>query len=126
MSNSYSKFLVQIPKKFIIKRRTRTRGILTMRRSKLEIYADVLKVLAREGPLRLTHIMHKANVCYNILKQCLDCLVQQNLVEEQTLSERRVVYAITKRGLMVLKHFRELNISLPTIEEPRKIPAMLY
>jgi predicted transcriptional regulator len=33
-----------------------------MRRSKLEMYIDILKVLAHRGPLKLTHIMYKANV----------------------------------------------------------------
>jgi len=37
-------------------------GLLIMRRSKLEVHVDVLKVLARHGPLKLTHVMYKANV----------------------------------------------------------------
>jgi len=97
-----------------------------MRRSELEMHVDILKALARCGPLRLTYIMHKANVCYNSLKQYLDFLIQQNLVEEQTLGKKRVVYAITERGLAVLKHFKQLYVSLPITEEERKIPAILY
>jgi predicted transcriptional regulator len=60
-----------------------------MRRSKLEMYVDTLKVLARHGPLKLTHIMYKANVNCSVLKQYLDFLTQQNLVEEQTLHKKR-------------------------------------
>ena len=30
-----------------------------MRRSKLEMYVDILKVLGQRGPLKLTHIMYK-------------------------------------------------------------------
>jgi predicted transcriptional regulator len=97
-----------------------------MRRSELEIHIDILKALARHGPLRLTHIMHKANVCYNFLRQYLNFLIEQNLVEEHTLGKKRVVYAITERGFIVLKHFRQLYISLPIIEEEHKIPALLY
>jgi len=91
------------------------------------MYIDILKVLARRGPLKLTHIMYKANVNCSVLKQYLDFLIQQNLVEEQTLGKKRVVYAITERGLTVLKYFRELKSVLPIIEEARaKIPASLY
>lgn len=101
-----------------------------MRRSKLEMYVDVLKVLARNGPLKLTHIMYKANVNCNVLKQYLDFLVQQNLVEEQTLHKKRhktrVVYAITERGRTVLKYFRELDRALRITEGTNKIPAWLY
>jgi len=94
------------------------------------MYVDILKVLARHGPLKLTHIMYKANVNCSVLKQYLDFLIQQNLVEEQALHEKRnktrVVYAITERGRTVLKYFRELNSALHITEEANKIPALLY
>ena len=97
-----------------------------MRRSKLEMYVDILKVLSHRGPLKLTHIMYKANVNCSVLKQYLDFLIQQTLVEERTLGKKRTVYAITERGVIVLKHFRELKTVLPLIEEDnRKLPAIL-
>ena len=91
---------------------------------------DILKALARHGPLKLTHIMYKANVNCNVLRQYLDFLTQQNLVEEQTLHKKRnktkIVYAITERGRTVLKYFRELNNALHITEEANKVPALLY
>jgi predicted transcriptional regulator len=94
------------------------------------MYVDILKVLARRGPLKLTHIMYKANINCSVLKQSLDFLIQQNLVEEQTLQKRRnkkrVVYSVTERGRTVLKYFWELNNALQLIEEAHKIPALLY
>lgn len=96
-----------------------------MRRSKLEMYIDILKVLSHRGPLKLTHIMYKANVNCSVLKQYLDFLIQQNLVEERTVGKKRIVYAVTERGVTVLKHFRELKTVLPLIEEDRKLPAIL-
>jgi len=101
-----------------------------MRRSKLEMHVDILKVLAHHGPLKLTHIMYKANVNCSVLKQYLDFLIQHNLVEEQTLHKKRhktsVVYAITERGGTVLKYFRDLNNALQITEEANKIPPLLY
>jgi len=105
-------------------------GLLIMRRSKLELHLDILKALARNEPLKLTHIMSKANVNCDTLKQYLDFLIQHNLVEEQTLPKKRrqtrVVYAITERGRTVLKYFSEINSALQIIEEAHKIPALLY
>jgi len=105
-------------------------SLLIMRRSKLELHLDILKALARHGPLKLTHVMYKANVNCDTLKQYLDFLIQHNLVEEQTLHKKRhgtrVVYAITERGLTVLKYFREVNKALTIIEETQKIPVLLY
>ena len=98
-----------------------------MRRSKLEMYIDILKVLARHGPLKLTHIMYKANVNCSVLKQYLDFLIEQNLVEEKSVGKKRIVYAITERGRTVLKYFRELRAVLPIVEEAHaNLPASLY
>lgn len=91
-----------------------------MRRSKLEMYVDILKVLAQRGPLKLTHIMYKANVNCKVLKEYLDFLIQQGLVEERAVGKSRVVYANTARGTTVIKYFRELNKALPIIEEDGK------
>jgi predicted transcriptional regulator len=88
-----------------------------MRRSKLEMYVDILKVLAHRGPLKLTHVMYKANVNCSVLKEYMDFLIKQGLVEERTIGKRRVVYAVTQRGIMVLRYFRELKQVLPIVEE---------
>ncbi|HXX87810.1 MAG TPA: winged helix-turn-helix domain-containing protein [Candidatus Acidoferrum sp.] len=97
-----------------------------MRRSKLEMYIDILKVLARRGPLKLTHVMYKANVNCSVLKEYLDFLLKQNLVEERTVGKCRTVYAITQRGITVLKYFRELQQALPILEEARNASPVPY
>jgi predicted transcriptional regulator len=90
-----------------------------MRRSKLEMYVDILRVLAQRGPLKLTHVMYKANVNCSVLKEYLDFLVKQGLVEERIVGKNRLVYSTTQRGVTVLKYFRELKEVLPIVEEAR-------
>jgi len=90
-----------------------------MRRSKLEMYIDILQVLARRGPLKLTHVMYKANVNCSVLKEYLNFLIKQGLVEERIAGKKRVIYAITKRGRIVINAFRELKQVLPIKEENR-------
>ena len=98
-----------------------------MRRSKMEMYVDILKVLAQNGPLKLTHIMYKANVNCSVLKEYLDFLIQQELVEEKVVGKKRIVYAVSEKGLNVLKYFRELKIMLPVVEEGgARLPPSLY
>jgi len=92
-----------------------------MRRSKLEMYVDILKVLAQKGPLKVTHIMYKANVNCNVLKEDLGFLIKQGLIEERLVGKGRVVYANTARGTTVLTYFRELNKALPIKEEIGRI-----
>jgi len=94
-----------------------------VRKSKLEMYVGILEILARarnfasQGAMELTQLVRKTGVSRKVLEQRLDFLVQQNLVEEQKLSEDKIFYAITERGLKVL------YVVVPIIEEARKIPA---
>jgi predicted transcriptional regulator len=95
-----------------------------MRRSKLEMYVDILQVLSHRGPLKLTHVMYKANVNCKVLKEYLDFLIEQNLIEERPVGKNRTVFAITQRGITVLKYFRELKQVLPIVEEARNSMPM--
>jgi predicted transcriptional regulator len=97
-----------------------------MRRSKLEMYVDILKVLVQRGPLKLTHIMYKANLNCSILSEYLVFLVKQGLVEERVVGRNTVVYACTAVGIGVLKSFRELNQALPIIEDENKKLPLAY
>ena len=88
-----------------------------MRRSKLEMYLDILGVLERSGQLKLTHIMYETNVNCCILKGYLDFLMKQNLVEKRNVGRQRAAYSITQRGITVLEYFRELKQALPIVDE---------
>jgi predicted transcriptional regulator len=93
------------------------------------MYVDILKVLAKKGPLKLTHVMYKANVNCSVLKQNLDFLMKQSLIEEQIKRKKRnkikVRYAITERGRSVIKHFNQVDRALHITEE-KSIPALIY
>jgi predicted transcriptional regulator len=95
-----------------------------MRRSKLEMYVDILDVLSLRGPLKLTHIMYKSNVNCSVLKEQLDFLKKNSLVEERVMKRERVVFAITPRGTTVLKAFREIKQIFPIEEEKRQVPLL--
>jgi predicted transcriptional regulator len=86
-----------------------------MRRSKLEMYIAILNVLANKEPLKLTHIMYKTNVNCSLLKEDLEFLIKQNLVEKRIITKKHTIYAVTQRGINVLKYFREITKVLPII-----------
>ncbi len=88
-----------------------------MRRSKLEINIDILKVLARTGPLRLTHMAHESNINVSTLKGYLVFLIKQGLVEERTIKKSSVVFTVTKRGVTVLKFFGGPQQKISVIEK---------
>jgi len=76
-----------------------------MDRSRLEMYVDILKVLANEGPLKLTHLMCKANLDCDVLHEYLGFLIKQGFAEERAIPEDRVGFLVTERGAAVLKFF---------------------
>lgn len=93
------------------------------------MYIDILRVLAQHGPLKLTHVMYKANVNCSVLKENLDFLIAQNLIEEQVTVKRRnktkISYAITDKGRTVIRYFNEVNVALHITNE-KGIPALIY
>jgi predicted transcriptional regulator len=88
-----------------------------MRRSKLEIYADLLKVLAHEGPLKLTHLMYKVNINCTALREDLETLIRLGLVEEQTTGNNKGFFSVTERGFKILNYFGEIIQVFSIIKE---------
>jgi len=84
-----------------------------MRRSKLEMHVEILRVLAQKGPLQLKNLMSQGNVNCNILKEHLGFLIKQGLVEEVIVDKNNVVYANTDRGTSVIRFFGQLDKSFP-------------
>ena len=98
-----------------------------MRRSKMEMQLSIIRTLAQKGPLKLTHIMYKSNVNCSVLKEYMDFLIEQNIVQERTIKKERIVYQLTEKGFSILKTFREIQMLLPVDEENKqRIPAILY
>jgi predicted transcriptional regulator len=89
---------------------------LSLRRSKLETCLSILEALTIHGPLKITHVMQKANVNCNVLKNYFDFLIKLGAVEEKCIAPKKFVYAITKHGLYLIKCFKELNQVIPTLK----------
>jgi len=86
----------------------------------LEIHIEILRALAYHGRLKPTHITYKANVNCSALKECLDFLMDRNLIIEQSVSKRsksRKVYAITELGLNALRNVKQINNALHVFDD---------
>ena len=75
-----------------------------MRKSKLESYEDILEALVNK-PLTTDQIACETNMNCTVLKQRLDFLVENSLIEERGLG-KTTPYAITERGIAVSKTLR--------------------
>jgi predicted transcriptional regulator len=92
-----------------------------MRKSKLELYEDVLNALVNK-PLTVDAIAYSCNMECVTLRQRLSFLVKNNLVEEK-IYNRKTCYALTGRGLAIFKtltitrKLERLQTSIRIIEE---------
>ena len=92
----------------------------------MEMHLSIIKTLAQKGPLKLTHVMYKANVNCSVLKNQIDFLIQQEIVQEKVLKKQKIVYELTEKGFSILRTFREIQRLLPVEEEKQRIPTILY
>jgi predicted transcriptional regulator len=91
------------------------------RRSKLEIYIDVLKEI-KGGTTKPTRIMYGSNLSWKLLQGVLSSMVDQGLIEEIDESESRdkrtnKVYKVTSKGDGVIRYFDRAK-GLLEVDEP--------
>jgi predicted transcriptional regulator len=82
-----------------------------LKRSKLETHIAVLQVLAEKGSLISTHITYETYLNCSCVKECLELLLNQELIQENE-SNKRKTYKITNQGLKVLQIANKINDSL--------------
>jgi predicted transcriptional regulator len=100
-----------------------------VRRSKLELYADILTALA-DKCLTVDAIAYACNMDCIALRQRLDFLVKNGMVEEKNYKKRKR-YALTRRGLAIFKtltitkRLERLQTTIKKMDDALKmIPAL--
>ena len=79
-----------------------------IRRSKIEVFADVMKVIASEREIRRTRIMYKANLAWKVLKDALDFLEEKKILRTES-KDSGIFVSLTDEGYGVLRRFNELE-----------------
>lgn len=96
-----------------------------MRKSKLESYMDILEILVSK-PLTIDRMAYAIENDCEILGQRLDFLITNRLVEERGLG-KKTLYAITERGIAVLrtlnfqKYLGKITDKITVIDETLQI-----
>lgn len=88
------------------------------RRSKLEIYIDVLRVIER-GIHKPTKIMFAANISWKPLNEILVNLERQGLIERKTVGNRTLIL-ITEKGKRILRTLETLSAELVFPKKSRR------
>ena len=81
---------------------------MMIRRSKIEVLADVMKVVASEREIRRTRIMYKANLAWKVLKDALDFLETKGILRSEA-KDSGIFMSLTDEGYGVLRRFNELE-----------------
>jgi len=89
---------------------------LAKRRTRYEIYADLLDIVARKGYCRLTRASYGANLPVDRAKKSLSFLASRGFVKEENLDNSKI-YKITKRGLEYLETFKQMRKLFAALDE---------
>jgi len=79
-----------------------------IRRSKLEVFMDIMKVVAEEREMKRTRIMYKANLAWTVLNEALDSMEKKGILASKD-TPSGVVVTPTSDGLDLLRRFREVE-----------------
>lgn len=78
------------------------------RRTKYDIYANVIEIIAKKGLCSLTRISYGANMPVDRTKKILNFLVSHGFVREVTVSGSKK-YRATKWGVEYLETFKRIR-----------------
>lgn len=79
------------------------------KRESLEVIYDILSVVReKNGTIKPTHIMYKANLSHQMLKEYLADLIDRGFIEEVTVKKGKS-YALTEKGFNYLKEYNVIT-----------------
>ena len=87
------------------------------RRTKYDIYADSIEVIAKKGLSSLTRVSYGANMPVDRAKKTLNFLVSHGFVREIVVGDRKK-YRATKWGLEYLETYKRMQRFFAALEEP--------
>ena len=87
------------------------------RRTRYDIYADCVEVIARKGLCSLTRVSYGANLPVDRAKDVLSFLVSHGFVRELSVGDR-MKYRVAKWGLEFLETYRRMQKFFAALEEP--------
>jgi len=86
------------------------------RRTKYDIYADVIEIIAKKDLCSLTRISYGANMPVDRAKKILDFLVAHGFVHEVFIGDSKR-YRAAKWGLEYLETFKRMRKFFAALEE---------
>jgi len=86
------------------------------RRTKYDIYADVIEIIAKKGLCSLTRISYGANMPVDRTKKILNFLASRGFVREITVEDSKK-YRVAKWGLEYLETYKRMRKFFAALKE---------
>ncbi|HVO36854.1 MAG TPA: winged helix-turn-helix domain-containing protein [Candidatus Acidoferrum sp.] len=86
------------------------------RRTKYDIYADIIEIIAKKGLCSLTRVSYGANMPVDRTKKELQFLVAHGFIHEVPVDDSKK-YRATKWGLEYLETFKRMRKFFAALEE---------
>lgn len=75
------------------------------KRTRLKIIHDILEVISnKNGKIKPTHILYKANLSHQMMAQILTDLKQKRFIEEH-VKDKNKTYSLTSKGQEYLRQY---------------------
>ncbi len=92
-----------------------------VRRSRLELYADIIRCLSQKA-LTIDEIAFQINTNCVTLQQRLNFLLEHNIVSVEISRDNRAYYVLTRRGVAIFKTFN-ITKRLEKLQGSAKTPS---
>jgi|GEM_PF-2644335 len=86
------------------------------RRTKYDIYADIVEIVAKKGLCSLTRVSYGANMPVDRTKKELSFLVAHGFINEVNIGDTKK-YRVTKWGLEYLETFKRMRKFFAALEQ---------
>jgi len=86
------------------------------RRTKYDIYADIIEIIARKGVCSLTRVSYGVNMPVDRTKKVLNFLASHGFIREIAVDDSKK-YGATKWGLEYLEIFKRMRKFFAALEE---------
>lgn len=107
----------------LLKKRLSQTGCMEMRRSRLELYEEVICTLAKKA-LTIDSLAFECNTNCVLLQEQLDFLVTNDIVSIEISRNNKAFYVLTRRGLAISKTFGQAKI-LEKLQAPQNSVSSL-
>jgi predicted transcriptional regulator len=81
---------------------------MAVKRERLQVIHDILKaVQERDGEIKPTHILYRANLSHQMLEEYLQELKEKEFLEESTAKKSKT-FSLTEKGHEFLEKYRQM------------------